>query len=460
MRSHVEKSLGSLSYFREVQVCFVLQLQLTWDKRPFQVNIFFHSLSNYNLHFLIQKLGEYKKFSINVIPRNSDKYLSFTLGSLKFKDSYQFLQCSLFTLVDNLVSKGEDNFEHLKHFIPDLNMQSLLMRKGIILYSFFSHLSILKHTQLPNKEAFTNDLDGSAIAPEDYAHYFSRPHFTYDAFLRYLGVKLDLLTDINQYFFLERGIWGGFLMVAKRYVKANHPKILGYDSSKPVVNILDLDVNNLYGKAMQDYLPYRGFRWMAGCELMEEQIMKIAPDADEECFVECTLDYPEALHDLNADYPLVPIKTKITYDMLSPYAQFLCDHHKLKYMLKTEKLLTTFQRSFYVLHYQNFQLYVRLGKKVMAIHSALAFHQALYKKSYVNMNTEKRAKTTNKVDADFTSCLWKVCLVKSWKAHKSEALSHQEWIGETGGLLFLQVVQNYQQKFGRGQNEEFLGENE
>ena len=39
-------------------------------------------------------------------------------------------------------------------------------------------------------------------------------------------------------------------MVAKRYAKANHPKILGYDSSKPTVHILDLDVNNLYGKAM------------------------------------------------------------------------------------------------------------------------------------------------------------------------------------------------------------------
>ena len=148
-----------------------------------------------------------------------------------------------------------------------------------------------------------------------------------------------------------------------------------------MVHILDLDANNLYGKAMQDYLPYRGFRWMAGCELTEEQIMKIAPDADEGCFVECTLDYPEALHNLDADYPLAPIKTKITYDMLSPYAQFLCDHHKLKYTLKTEKLLTTFQRrSFYVLHYQNFQLYVRLGMKVVAIHSALAFRQAPYMK--------------------------------------------------------------------------------
>ena len=129
------------------------------------------------------------------------------------------------------------------------------MRKGIFLYSFFSCLSILKHTQLPNKEAFTNDLDGSVITPEDYghtqrvwhvfrcqtfrdylelyllcdvlqladvfesfhmkcladysldpAHYFSSPHFTYDTFLRYSGGKLDLLTDINQYFFLERGI--------------------------------------------------------------------------------------------------------------------------------------------------------------------------------------------------------------------------------------------------------------
>ena len=86
------------------------------------MNVFFHSLSNYDSHFLIQKLGEYKKLSVNVIPRNSEKYLSLSLGSLKFKDSYQFLQRSLATLVDNLVSKGEDNFEHLKHFIPDSNM--------------------------------------------------------------------------------------------------------------------------------------------------------------------------------------------------------------------------------------------------------------------------------------------------------------------------------------------------
>ena len=121
---------------------------------------------------------------------------------------------------------------------------------------------------------------------------------------------------------------------------------------------------------------------------------------------ECTLDYPEALHDLHADYSLAPIKTKITYDMLSPYAWFLCDHHKLKYTLKTEKLLTTFQRrSFYVLHYRNIQLYMRLGMKVMAIHLELAFCQAPYMKSYVNMNAEKRVTEKHKYNAT----IFKLC---------------------------------------------------
>ena len=58
-------------------------------------------------------------------------------------------------------------------------------------------------------------------------------------------------------------------------------------------------------------------------------------------------------------------------------------------------------RSFYVLHYRNFQLYVKLGMEVVAIHSALVFHQAPFMKSYVELNLAKRAKTTNKFDSDF-----------------------------------------------------------
>ena len=235
----------------------------------------------------------------------------------------------------------------------------------------------------------------------DPAHYFSGPHFTYDAFLCHSGIQLELLTDVNQYFFFEKGIRGGLSMVAKRYSKANNPHILGYDSSRPTVYILDLDSNNLYGKARQDYLLYGGFQWMNQEELMLENMMNIPAEGHEGCFVECTLDYPVTLHDLHADYLLAPVKTKITYNKLSPYAQFLCDMHDLKSTLNSEKWLMTFERrSFYVLHYRNFQIYVKLGMEVVAIHSALAFHQAPFMKSYVELNSAKRAKTTKKFDAD------------------------------------------------------------
>ena len=73
---------------------------------------------------------------------------------------------------------------------------------------------------------------------------------------------------------------------------------------------------------MQDYLPYSGFRWMTACELTEERIMKIAPDADEGCFVECTLDYPEALHDLHADYPLAPSRPRLPMTCCLPMPDF------------------------------------------------------------------------------------------------------------------------------------------
>ena len=77
-------------------------------KKPFQVYVLFDGLSNYDSHFLIQKLGMYRHQNVSVIPQNSEKYLLFSLGCLKFKDSYQFLQCSLSTLVENLLKKGDE----------------------------------------------------------------------------------------------------------------------------------------------------------------------------------------------------------------------------------------------------------------------------------------------------------------------------------------------------------------
>ena len=87
-------------------------------------------------------------------------------------------------------------------------------------------------------------------------------------------------------------------------------------------------------------------------------------------------------------------------------------------------------------------MYVRLGMKVVAIHSALAFLQAPYMKSYVN--AEKRADTTNKFDADFyklsVNSLFGKTIENPEKCTKVKLCHTKNELGETGGALFLQAL--------------------
>ena len=91
---------------------------LTCAKRPPEIHLFFHGLSNYGFHFIIQKLYNFSSTEIKIIPKNTEKYLS-SVGCVHFKDSYQFLSESLAILVQNLMNKGPDHFVYINKFIKD-----------------------------------------------------------------------------------------------------------------------------------------------------------------------------------------------------------------------------------------------------------------------------------------------------------------------------------------------------
>ena len=75
--------------------------------------------------------------------------------------------------------------------------------------------------------------------------------------------------------------------------------------------------------------------------------------------------YPNELHDQHQDFPLAPHKVKISYKKLSSYAKRICDKYGLKSSVGAEKLMATFlPKEQYVLHFWNFQLYLKLGMKV------------------------------------------------------------------------------------------------
>ena len=80
--------------------------------------------------------------------------------------------------------------------------------------------------------------------------------------LKMTGVKLEKISNIDMYLFIEKGLRGGISYIAKRYSKANNKYMKNYDATKPSKFITYLHMNNLYGSAMSSYFPYGGFKWL------------------------------------------------------------------------------------------------------------------------------------------------------------------------------------------------------
>ena len=77
----------------------------------------------------------------------------------------------------------------------------------------------------------------------DPCHYFSSPGLSWNAMLKMTNVKLEKISDIGKYYFIEKGSRGGISYIAKRYAKANNKYMSNYDSEKPSTFITYLDTN-------------------------------------------------------------------------------------------------------------------------------------------------------------------------------------------------------------------------
>ena len=82
--------------------------------------------------------------------------------------------------------------------------------------------------------------------------------------LKMTGVTLEKISDPDKYMFFEQGMRGGVSYINKRYSEASKN-----------VNILYLDMNNLYGCAMRQYFPISNFKWSKNIHKIEQKFTNI-----------------------------------------------------------------------------------------------------------------------------------------------------------------------------------------
>ena len=130
---------------------------------------------------------------------------------------------------------------------------------------------------------------------------------------------------------------------------------------------------------MIQYLPYGGIKWL-------KNVDKYAIGY----ILKNDLEYFDELHKLHNDYPLAQEKLAISYDMLSDYCKKIAHEFKIKVGNVEKLILNLGDKTNYVLHYRNAQLYLFLGSKRTKIHKFLKLKQSDWMKIYIDFNTEKK----------------------------------------------------------------------
>ena len=406
---------------------------------PRKLTIIFHNLEGYDRHLIFRELNNFKDIDIQVIPKTNERYMSIIVNnSIAFLDSLQFLSASLDTLAGNLEDKD------LKHLLSEFPKDKLeiLKRKDSYPYEWVDSYKKFTYPRLPPKETFYSSLDdgkrckGNAhISDEQYLHLknvwkeFGFRNFG-DFRNHYLKKDVLLLVDVFEkfiskclkyynldpcYYFSAPGLsWDAMLKMTKvesenisneRYSEANNKYCPDYDKNKPENYIFYLDMNNLYGGAVSEYLPYGGFKWV---KVNNKTINRVLNESDNSLhgyFLEVDLHYPENLHDDYNGYSLAPEKFKVGEEMLSPSKLEMKKENYIKVGSINKLIPNLMSKKNCVVHYKNLKYYLSKGLILKKVHRILEFKQSDWMKPYIDFNTERRKEATNEADKNLFKLL-------------------------------------------------------
>ena len=236
----------------------------------------------------------------------------------------QFMNSSLYELVKHL---SDEDFKYLVEEFRSEYLE-LLKQKGDYPYEYMNSFERFNEEKLPARKYFSSSIKDRKIGDDG--------------------------------------------KISDGHISVKDNKYLNdYDPKKPSTFISYLDMNNLYGWTVSEYLPYEGFKWLKNTDKFDT--MSINDKSPIGYFLEVDLEYPDELHELHNDFPLAPEKLAASSDMLSKHCKKSADKCEIK-VGDVKKLIPSLgNKTNYVVHYRNLQLYLSLEMKLTKIHRVLKF---------------------------------------------------------------------------------------
>ena len=343
------------------------------------------------------------------IPLAAGKSKMFSIGCLKFLDSYNFLAMPLDQMAKIYGCKTKTLYPY-EYFGLDSLGTTTKSYNNLKIEDFKSSL----HNKLPTQEDvdifnkdsshktgkdltieyLQNDVEILDYCMNEYVklsmkefklnplHYVSLPGYSFDCWLMSSGVTLDTLQDkqmLDDFVGAKRcGICG---IMGDRYIDNSDGKTIWY-----------IDANNLYGYAMMQKLPYKDFEFITTTTL--DVMLNTPDDSDHGYYIVCDIDYTNECKERTEQLALMPNKRKINDNELG-YRQ------REKSKARSEKLfLDQNNKTEYMVHYRVLKFYVKMGVKVTKLHRVIKFKQDYICRDYIQNNTNKRATAKTEAEKD------------------------------------------------------------
>ena len=321
------------------------------------------------------------------------------------------MQSSLSNLANSM-----DSFKILGEYLP----VQLMSKKGIYPYEYMDSFERFNEIELPSIDKFYSSLNLTSVTSSEYnyankvwkelgcrnigdyhdvylltdvllladifesfrdtclkvynldpAQFYTAPGLAFQATLKYSGVELELLQDVDMFQMFEYGIRGGITQSVERYSKANNKYMDDYNPNEESSYIQYLDANNLYGGAMSEELPYKGFKW-------------VDPNTnwfrnDKGYLLDVDVQYPKHLD--HSDFP------------------FLAERMNINGV--TKLVPNMLDKKNYVVHYKTLRQALDHGLILIKVNRVLEFDQKPWLKSYIDLNTNLRTKATSDFENNF-----------------------------------------------------------